>query len=100
MRVCLVSSLLLSLVKGQEDNTYWGSYGLTIPGGSGAGDATQLLTQPDNAPNHLVAFDLSDQINRNQQFHQQQAQTIQNQIQDQGSNYGGQQQFQQQRPAR
>ena len=29
---------------------YWGSYELTIPGGSGAGNAVQLLNLPDNAP--------------------------------------------------
>ena len=30
--------------------SYWGSYSLTIPGGSGAGNAVQLLTLPENAP--------------------------------------------------
>ena len=29
---------------------YWGSYELTIPGGSGAGNAVQHLNLPDNAP--------------------------------------------------
>ena len=29
---------------------YWGSYDLTIPGGSGAGNAVELLNLPSNAP--------------------------------------------------
>jgi len=34
----------------QNDNIYWGSYDLTIPGGSGAGNAVELLSLPGNAP--------------------------------------------------
>ena len=30
--------------------SYWGSYELTIPGGSGSGNAVQHLSLPDNAP--------------------------------------------------
>lgn len=44
---------LLGLVGGtqaQTDNVYWGSYDLTIPGGSGGGNAVELLTLPENAP--------------------------------------------------
>merc|ERR1712106_905474 len=37
-------------VLGQNSDIYWGSYDLTIPGGSGAGNAVQLLSLPENAP--------------------------------------------------
>merc|ERR1712106_493178 len=36
-------------VLGQNSDIYWGSYDLTIPGGSGAGNAVQLLSLPENA---------------------------------------------------
>ena len=39
--------------------SYWGSYDLTIPGGSGAGNAVEHLSLPDNAPDFFkfAAFD-------------------------------------------
>merc|ERR1712106_1043831 len=36
-------------VLGQNSDIYWGSCDLTIPGGSGAGNAVQLLSLPENA---------------------------------------------------
>merc|ERR550517_1917063 len=41
---------LLSAVGCQSSDVYWGSYELTIPGGSGAGNAVQHLNLPENAP--------------------------------------------------
>merc|ERR1711971_538871 len=34
----------------QNSDIYWGSYELTIPGGSGSGNAVQHLNLPENAP--------------------------------------------------
>merc|ERR1712106_722449 len=47
---CLVFMLGVVGVLGQNSDIYWGSYDLTIPGGSGAGNAVQLLSLPENAP--------------------------------------------------
>jgi len=47
---CLVFMLVVVGVLGQNSDIYWGSYDLTIPGGSGAGNAVQLLSLPENAP--------------------------------------------------
>jgi len=42
--------LSLFLTTSCQNNVYWGSYELTIPGGSGSGNAVQHLSLPDNAP--------------------------------------------------
>merc|ERR1712106_434885 len=47
---CLVFMLGVVGVLGRNSDIYWGSYDLTIPGGSGAGNAVQLLSLPENAP--------------------------------------------------
>jgi len=47
---CLVFMLVVVGVLGQNSDIYWGSYDLTIPGGSGAGNTVQLLSLPENAP--------------------------------------------------
>merc|ERR1719334_233552 len=43
-------SCFVSVLSQQKGNIYWGSYDLTIPGGSGSGNAVDHLKLPDNAP--------------------------------------------------
>merc|ERR1712215_9244 len=50
MKTVIVLLPLLVLSYCQDANTYWGSYDLTIPGGSGAGNAVQNRALPNNAP--------------------------------------------------
>merc|ERR1712215_543499 len=50
MKTVIVLLPLLVVSYCQEANTYWDSYDLTIPGGSGAGNAVQNLALPNNAP--------------------------------------------------
>jgi len=50
MKTVIVLLPLLVVSYCQDANTYWGSYDLTIPGGSGAGNAVQNLALPNNAP--------------------------------------------------
>merc|ERR1719260_393138 len=50
MKTGIVLLPILVVSNCQDTNTYWGSYDLTIPGGSGAGNAVQNLALPNNAP--------------------------------------------------
>merc|ERR1712055_655513 len=50
MRQSVCITMIVSCVLSQNTDIYWGSYDLTIPGGSGAGNAVQHLSLPDNAP--------------------------------------------------
>ena len=38
--------------------SYWGSYELTIPGGSGSGNAVQHLNLPENAPEFFQVINI------------------------------------------
>jgi len=74
--------MLLTYVVAQ-DNRYWGSYSLATPGGSGAGDSTQLLQLPVTAPHHHQAAVLQSTLAEHQEFSRRQADIVQQHIQQQ-----------------
>merc|ERR1711909_77029 len=73
-----------------------GSYGLTV--GTGSGSGFQNLQLPDNHPNKLQEGLVASTISQNQQFSQEQAAIIQNQIRQQSGSFPRQQPTRQQPP--
>merc|ERR1711909_219199 len=73
-----------------------GSYGLTV--GTGSGSGFQNLQLPDNHPNKLQEGLVASTISQNQQFSQEQAAIIQNQIRQQSGSFPRQQPPRQQPP--
>merc|ERR1719362_2493545 len=59
---------------------YWGSYSLSIPGGSGTGNAVKLLQLPATAPHHAQAEVVRSTVDQQREFSAGQAQLIQQQI--------------------
>merc|ERR1719507_1033034 len=63
-----------------QKEQYWGSYSLSIPGGSGTGNAVKLLQLPVTAPHHAQAEVVRSTVDQQREFSAGQAQLIQQQI--------------------
>jgi len=68
-----------------QKEQYWGSYSLSIPGGSGTGNAVKLLQLPATAPHHVQADVVRSTVDQQREFSASQAQLIQQQIHQQSN---------------
>jgi len=75
--ILLFATLIVAAAQREQ---YWGSYSLSIPGGSGTGNAVKLLQLPATAPHHEQAEVVRSTVDRQREFSASQAQLIQQQI--------------------
>lgn len=76
--ITLIFGTLMGATAQKEQ--YWGSYSLSIPGGSGTGNAVKLLQLPVTAPHHAQAEVVRSTVDQQREFSASQAQLIQQQI--------------------